>query len=425
MGGLFGDTALGVILTVLPLGGALVGLLVWTGTLLLGLFALGVTRAEIAAARQRVLLTMVLGYAGTLRMGARGLLVGLDAVERTRGRARSAMEERAARVAAEKARLAEEEAALRLVPDPERPQRLMPGTPPASTRAAILRPQASEAPRGVVMPPPPRPDPGRPGARLGRRGGGRGGLGRLARPDEVEAELWAAPAPLGIPPAPAFLATPAPDHLPIPAAKGPGLLSSFLRRGRAPEPAPAFEEEDEDDMPPLVHDERLRDVIGEAIRQRREAPPLRAEPVVDGLAARRALPEAPVAAPALRAEAAVPLRAEGSASPVLRAPPAARPAPRQEAPAARPAPRPAAASVRPTPKPPAHPGYEPPPLDLLSDPAEVQRHHLSDTALEENARALERVLDDFGVKGEIVSVRPGPWSPCTSSSPRRDSRPAA
>jgi S-DNA-T family DNA segregation ATPase FtsK/SpoIIIE len=38
----------------------------------------------------------------------------------------------------------------------------------------------------------------------------------------------------------------------------------------------------------------------------------------------------------------------------------------------------------------------------------VQRHHLSDTALEENARALERVLDDFGVKGEIVSVRPGP-----------------
>jgi DNA segregation ATPase FtsK/SpoIIIE-like protein len=29
-------------------------------------------------------------------------------------------------------------------------------------------------------------------------------------------------------------------------------------------------------------------------------------------------------------------------------------------------------------------------------------------ALEENARMLESVLDDYGVKGEIVSVRPGP-----------------
>jgi S-DNA-T family DNA segregation ATPase FtsK/SpoIIIE len=33
---------------------------------------------------------------------------------------------------------------------------------------------------------------------------------------------------------------------------------------------------------------------------------------------------------------------------------------------------------------------------------------LSDEALEENARMLENVLDDYGVKGEIISVRPGP-----------------
>ena len=33
-----------------------------------------------------------------------------------------------------------------------------------------------------------------------------------------------------------------------------------------------------------------------------------------------------------------------------------------------------------------------------------QRHTLSDEALEENARLLESVLDDYGVKGEIVSV---------------------
>ncbi len=52
--------------------------------------------------------------------------------------------------------------------------------------------------------------------------------------------------------------------------------------------------------------------------------------------------------------------------------------------------------------------YELPPLNLLADPGAVERHHLSDEALEENARMLETVLDDYGVKGEIVSVRPGP-----------------
>jgi len=54
------------------------------------------------------------------------------------------------------------------------------------------------------------------------------------------------------------------------------------------------------------------------------------------------------------------------------------------------------------------PAYAPPPLSLLTDPRSIERHHLSDEALEENARMLENVLDDYGVKGEIVSVRPGP-----------------
>ncbi|MCK0126116.1 DNA translocase FtsK 4TM domain-containing protein, partial [Gelidibacter sp. F2691] len=56
----------------------------------------------------------------------------------------------------------------------------------------------------------------------------------------------------------------------------------------------------------------------------------------------------------------------------------------------------------------SHPGYELPPLNLLANPVTIERHHLSDEALEENARMLEVVLDDYGVKGEIVSVRPGP-----------------
>ena len=49
-----------------------------------------------------------------------------------------------------------------------------------------------------------------------------------------------------------------------------------------------------------------------------------------------------------------------------------------------------------------------PPLALLTSPDTVERHILSDTALKENARMLECVLDDYGVKGEVVSVRPGP-----------------
>ena len=56
----------------------------------------------------------------------------------------------------------------------------------------------------------------------------------------------------------------------------------------------------------------------------------------------------------------------------------------------------------------AQPAYEIPPLSLLASPTSVQRRPLSDEALEENARMLESVLDDYGVKGEITSVRPGP-----------------
>jgi S-DNA-T family DNA segregation ATPase FtsK/SpoIIIE len=55
-----------------------------------------------------------------------------------------------------------------------------------------------------------------------------------------------------------------------------------------------------------------------------------------------------------------------------------------------------------------HSDYEHPPLNLLTNPVSIERHYLSDEALEENARMLESVLDDYGVKGEIVSVRPGP-----------------
>ncbi len=53
--------------------------------------------------------------------------------------------------------------------------------------------------------------------------------------------------------------------------------------------------------------------------------------------------------------------------------------------------------------------YRLPPLDILSLPSRVSTEtKIDEEALEQNARLLETVLDDFGVKGQIVKVRPGP-----------------
>jgi S-DNA-T family DNA segregation ATPase FtsK/SpoIIIE len=52
--------------------------------------------------------------------------------------------------------------------------------------------------------------------------------------------------------------------------------------------------------------------------------------------------------------------------------------------------------------------YELPPLGLLTPPKEGQTELISDEALQQNARILEGVLEDFGIRGEIIEVRPGP-----------------
>ncbi|BDW97865.1 DNA translocase FtsK [Thalassospira tepidiphila] len=52
--------------------------------------------------------------------------------------------------------------------------------------------------------------------------------------------------------------------------------------------------------------------------------------------------------------------------------------------------------------------YRFPPLDLLGEPDPVDANQIDQEALAQNARLLETVLQDFGVKGEIVQVRPGP-----------------
>src|SRR5882672_9934338 len=75
----------------------------------------------------------------------------------------------------------------------------------------------------------------------------------------------------------------------------------------------------------------------------------------------------------------------------------------EETPAAR-APRKKAA-----PKAPARKSwFELPPVSVLTAPKASDRQPLSKSELDSNSRALEGVLGDFGVRGEIVKAHPGP-----------------
>jgi S-DNA-T family DNA segregation ATPase FtsK/SpoIIIE len=53
--------------------------------------------------------------------------------------------------------------------------------------------------------------------------------------------------------------------------------------------------------------------------------------------------------------------------------------------------------------------YALPPLDLLEQPpVNKAAQRMTEESLEKNARLLESVLEDFGVRGQVVKVRPGP-----------------
>jgi S-DNA-T family DNA segregation ATPase FtsK/SpoIIIE len=73
------------------------------------------------------------------------------------------------------------------------------------------------------------------------------------------------------------------------------------------------------------------------------------------------------------------------------------------------APRPKARKakpVRPTPR--KLSGYDLPALTLLAAPKATERFAPSNQVLEENANQLENVLEDFGVRGDIINAHPGP-----------------
>ncbi|MGZ9809078.1 DNA translocase FtsK 4TM domain-containing protein [Pseudoroseicyclus sp. H15] len=317
-------------------------------------------------------------------------------------------------------------------------------------------PAASAPARRHVMPPPPRhasatgglrAEPRQPPAGANRQPRLRGEPPVTTPPEPVMPRVGAArrlDAPEG-------LAAPA-GPTPAPAPSG-GLLSRLPGFGRkaqaqAEPPAPAPAQEPEADLPP---EDRIRARIAGAIRARTEAqappPPPKPErprgprPLIlnqlagaggprtePPLVARNAQVEPPLTRqaelPAIPPaedplveepyddegwdEAAFEMPAplpEGTQRPVAQPKKVVQTAPRKPAaPSTR-----ARAEAQPAlPLEDKYADYEYPPLNLLRDPGTVRRLHLSEEALEENARMLESVLDDYGVKGEITAVKPGP-----------------
>jgi len=72
-----------------------------------------------------------------------------------------------------------------------------------------------------------------------------------------------------------------------------------------------------------------------------------------------------------------------------------------------PAPRKARAQTQPKPRK-SSGGFVLPPLNILAAPKASDKSSPSTEEIEERAESLESVLEDFGVKGEIINARPGP-----------------
>ncbi|HEY9039581.1 MAG TPA: DNA translocase FtsK 4TM domain-containing protein [Roseovarius sp.] len=387
LGGIFGDTVLGAILGVLPIGAVmglkLLSLVLGIGMLALGAFVMGFERAEMARGIKLALLGCIMAYSALIALATRGASGAASA-------ARSAQARRSDR------------------------------------RIVATDPQMD-----MVQP------------RLGRSA-------HAKVYDEADAPVLHAPAR-------------------TPEKASGGLLGRMPSLMRKPEPLPEAEWVDQhataEDRPMPGEDrikEKIADVIKSRVRQApAKTPPL---PVGAGRGVRRGptpllldtarstrLPdEPPLTAPSAAVLPPEPPLSASRLAASLHIPPApsleseavfevdpfedeavilddTAPLPPQPEPRAAPMPEAkkvvqhtqrkavapstrAAAEAQPALQFEEDTGtqYELPPLSLLSSPDNITRYHLSDEALEENARMLEVVLDDYGVKGEIVSVRPGP-----------------
>ena len=463
LGGLFGDTVLGALLGVMPMppgaGLRAMSVLSGAGAVAMGLYVTGWTVPELRRFGRLLLVGLVMVYAGVLALMGAGMRTAL-------GMGRRAGAGVADRSAALAAHLAERRGAPAAEPPAEPPAEPVrdaprprsrrardnaPAEPPMRRTTPILRAHPADRPGAHVpdlshgaedAPPPPAP-------RTARR----------AAPDDAMPDSPPHPAADPRSRSGGGLLSLLPDLVRRPAEPAadhdadmvePELVEPSPRNGPLDTPAEAPSED------------RIRARIADVIRSRRRTapslilrrppapprppaplrpePPLRATdtPTPEPVPRRAPAPPPAAAVPQPRTPAPAPVldtAPDEDPAPPLPEPvsepvsePLPEPAPRAPAPLARaaamfaprkvvqhPARRPPAPSRRAQAE--AQPdlrfdedgsAYELPPLSLLTPPESVLRHPLSDEALEENARMLETVLDDYGVKGEITSVRPGP-----------------
>ncbi len=377
LGGMFGDTVVGALLSLLPIGShfalKLMSLVMALGMIALGVFVLGFTRAEVLRAGRFLLVGVIMAYGSLMTVLGRGASSGLHA-------ARAMRERRAERAEAARALAAE-----RAVQDP-----IVTRAEPAMFEA----PFQHEAHDSLGQ------DGGLPEERSGL-------LSRLPN-------LIRRPEPMPEPELVEYASDaqvedgPGPDRI---SARIADVVRARTRPDLPPPPDPER---------PLTRG-RGRGPDPLVLNTAPQGAELRPEPPLTAMQAQLP-PEPPLSAPAagMPAEADEPARESQDAQSL----PLAEPSPTaHQIPAAEPRKPIVEQPVRKAPVPSrraqaeaqpklafddARAEFELPPLNLLASPATIQRHHLSDEALEENARMLESVLDDYGVKGEIVSVRPGP-----------------
>ncbi|MGY6705545.1 DNA translocase FtsK 4TM domain-containing protein [Roseinatronobacter sp.] len=447
MGGVFGDTVLGAVLNALPMspaaGVVFMSLLMLVASLAVWGFVMGVTRHEAFAFARFLLTGVILTYAGVMTLLRGGVSGGVRGAQLASGAVlRKVQENHHAR--AQAAALAQQSQAYDEYHHHDREpviQRSQAMDEPVLTRrtAPVIRPSGQSS------------------ARLQHHD------------DTVLVDPMVADMP---PPVEMRRPAPQPQHYDDEPRGGLlSKLKSLSMRGAepAPMPEPELVERHPHDAAMATQapaPDRISSRIADAVRHRRHAKPAQVfNPNLRPASASRGprtVAEPPLQAPArpahgLAPDAGPPPPLTASLTAQMAAPPmgnvpmpdwmmaAQPPAPEPDPSAAFAAPHPAgtvghdpAMAVRPgqvlqrrvvaTPsaKPqtsrqaraeaePTFPFdtreqvvYELPPLSLLESPANVQRYSLSDEALEENARMLESVLDDYGVRGEIVSVRPGP-----------------
>jgi S-DNA-T family DNA segregation ATPase FtsK/SpoIIIE len=418
LGGMFGDTVMAALLTLLPFdlytAVKLVSLVSATALVTIAAFVLGFSRAELSRLLRHVLIGMVMIYGLAMTLLGRGASSAVDAARNRKARQEERRQAQKA-AAAMAAMAAPAPVAVHRGPVAEPP---VTRAAPAAERGGFLSRMPSLVRRSEPMPEPelidpepfagndlpptddarirarisaaihsratpataPKPDPA--AERPLTRGLGRGPAPLLldtARPAAQRAEppLTRAAAPLAVEPPLTRPAAPRPAEPPLTRAAAPRPAEPPLTRAVPPRPA----------EPPLT----------------RAVPPRPAEPPLVA-----PVPEAPPHDAEVTFDEPLPL---ADPDPVMPPLPVAEPRKVVQNPAR----KPPAPSRRARAE--AQPvlafdedsaDFELPPLGLLTSATSIRRHHLSDEALEENARMLESVLDDYGVKGEIVSVRPGP-----------------